>query len=662
MKKNFLLMVVLGMLTVQSIFGEEKTITLEQTVVSAESFGTSSRKIAKNIRIITKKEIEETGALTVEDSLKGVPGVIIRKLDGAPPIVDLRGSGMASSLTSTLLLLNGVPLSGIRSFDINSIPVSEIEKIEIIQGGGALMYGDGAAGGIVNIITQPLKNKKYYGNIGLEYGSWKTRRTNFRMGSQLGKGFSIQTSYSGYSSMDYRDRAYGTDFSGKNFDYRNSKDRSESIWVSGRKELENGNIELHYNHIKNKDYFTTYLEKEQYIENPKQMGITGSYIQDKTDIWNLSYNKRLKNNIDFLFNGGYHYGKNENQNFKIQEYFVTPQIKYTYGNKSYFIIGGDIRNGKREFKNTILLNGKNAPDDIRKSKAIYIMNKYSIGNWEFSQGYRREKVNYDYTSKVFGHVWNLLATNPVSSSSSNNNSLELGINYLYSNTGNIYFNYTNSMRTPSIVDMEAWTGDVKTKKEKIYEIGLRDYIYNTLLTSSVFLMDSQNEVYYDKTELFKVKTKNFDGKIRRVGTQLALIHYFDKLTLRENISFINPKIRSGEYKGKMFPTVPNLIVNMGATYHFTEQFNINTDLYYQSKAYADDDFNNNFEKENSYATLNINFSYKFNNGIELYGGVKNLFDKKYADGVAIMKSPFGPRSVYYPAEGRNIYAGFKYQF
>ena len=626
MKKNFLLMVVLGMLIVQSIFGEEKTIILEQTVVSAESFGTSSRKIAKNIRIITKKEIEETGALTVEDSLKGVPGVIIRKLDGAPPIIDLRGSGMASSLTSTLLLLNGVPLSGIRSFDINSIPVSEIEKIEIIQGGGALMYGDGAAGGIVNIITQPLKNKKYYGNIGLEYGSWKTRRTNFRMGSQLGKGFSIQTSYSGYSSMDYRDRAYGTDFSGKNFDYRNSKDRSESIWVSGRKELENGNIELHYNHIKNKDYFTTYLEKEQYIENPKQMGITGSYIQDKTDIWNLSYNKRLKNNIDFLFNGGYHYGKNENQNFKIQEYFVTPQIKYTYGNKSYFIIGGDIRNGKREFKNTILLNGKNAPDDIRKSKAIYIMN------------------------------------NPVSSSSSNNNSLELGINYLYSNTGNIYFNYTNSMRTPSIVDMEAWTGDVKTKKEKIYEIGLRDYIYNTLLTSSVFLMDSQNEVYYDKTELFKVKTKNFDGKIRRVGAQLALIHYFDKLTLRENISFINPKIKSGEYKGKMFPTVPNLIVNMGATYHFTEQFSINTDLYYQSKAYADDDFNNNFEKENSYATLNINFSYKFNNGIELYGGVKNLFDKKYADSVAIMKSHFGSRSVYYPAEGRNIYAGFKYQF
>ena len=49
MKKKFLLMVVLGMLIVQSIFGEEKTIILEQAVVSAESFGTSSRKMAKNI-------------------------------------------------------------------------------------------------------------------------------------------------------------------------------------------------------------------------------------------------------------------------------------------------------------------------------------------------------------------------------------------------------------------------------------------------------------------------------------------------------------------------------------------------------------------------------------------------------------------------------------
>lgn len=107
---------------------------------------------------------------------------------------------------------------------------------------------------------------------------------------------------------------------------------------------------------------------------------------------------------------------------------------------------------------------KKAPNDTRKSKALYLMNKITVKNWEFTQGYRRERVNYDYTSKVYGPVWNLLEANPVSSTSSNNNSFELGVNYLYSDSGNLYFNYTNSMRTPSIGDMEAWTGDVKTKK------------------------------------------------------------------------------------------------------------------------------------------------------------------------------------------------------
>ena len=41
---------------------------------------------------------------------------------------------MASSISSTIILLNGVPLNGLIVFDINSIPLNEVEKIEIIQG------------------------------------------------------------------------------------------------------------------------------------------------------------------------------------------------------------------------------------------------------------------------------------------------------------------------------------------------------------------------------------------------------------------------------------------------------------------------------------------------------------------------------------------------
>lgn len=385
--------------------------------------------------------------MNVEDALKGIPGLLIRNLDGAPPVIDLRGAGMASSLTSTLLLLNGVPLSGVRVFDVNSIPVSEIERIEIIQGGGALMYGDGAAGGVVNIITQTMKNKKYYGNVDLEYGSWKTGRIHLGIGGQMEKNFSLQASYSGYSSMDWRDRAHGIDMSGKTFDYRHKKDRKDSFWLSGKKEGKDQSIELRYSHMKSKDYFTTFLNKKQYEENPKQAGMTGNYIEDVTDIWNLSYHKKWSDKLDFLLYGGYHHGKNENQHFLMEEYFVTPQIKYLYGNNSYVIVSGDIRNGKREWKDTFLLNGKKAPNDTRKSKA-----------------------------------------------------------------------------------------------------------------------------------------------------------------------------------------------------------------------YADDDFKNEFSKENSYTTWDLHLSYHFQNGMEIYGGAKNLLDKKYAHSVAIMRSPFASQKVYHPANGRNVYVGFKYRF
>ena len=49
--------------------------------------------------------------------------------------------------------------------------------------------------------------------------------------------------------------------------------------------------------------------------------------------------------------------------------------------------------------------------------------------------------------------------------------------------------------------------------------------------------------------------QNFDGKVRRIGAQLSLAHYFDKLTLRERVSYIVPKVTSGIYDGKEFAGV-----------------------------------------------------------------------------------------------------------
>lgn len=633
----------------------------ETVIVTGDTFGTKTRNVSKNVHVITAEEIKEKGASNVQEALRGVPGVIVRRYDGGTAKIDLRGSGDAVSFSGTTVLLDGVPMNGLVKLDVNTIPASDIDRIEVIQGGGAVSYGDGSTGGVVNIITKAAKNKLNYGNINLEVGSWKTKKVNLAYGTKLTDKLSVGASYSNFSSMDYRER---------DPKYQNRKDEKESILLRARYELNDGTIDLRYSHTENIDIYTGYLEKAQFDKNPKQKGDWAGLIEGKTDIWNLSFNKKLTDKLDFLVYGGYSKDKSINQNQLTVEYFIKPELKYTYAPNSYLTVGVDYRDGRKKFKDTILVNdvkGK-APDDERESKGFYALNKTTFGNFEFTQGFRREKVEYKYSTKQYNPTsWKLEKIIPKGLNYSNNNSFELGINYLYSDTGNTYLNYTRATRTPTIGEAGAWHGEYKTQKNDIFEIGLRDYYKNTFINTSLFYITSENEVYYDKTNPNYSNNRNFDGKVRRTGAQLSLVHNFDKLTLRENLSYINPKVMSGKYKGKEFAGIPKFIINLGATYKFMENLTANVDVYHQSKIYAVDDFDNYHGKTNDFTTVDANVSYKFENGLEIYGGIKNLFDEKYAAGLTSTRAPksawgAGPRKVYYPADGRSFYTGFKYAF
>ena len=657
MKKKFMLLALIVLGSVSAFAEETPVLELKQTVVTSDSFGTSVREIAKNMTVVNAKEIKEKGAKTIADALRGVPGVVVREMDGSSPTIDLRGSG-ATAQFNTVILLDGIPVSGLAGFNLNSVPVEEISKIEVLQGAGAVMYGDGAIGGVVNIITKAPTNKTVYGGAGLEVGSWRTLRENVHLGGKVGDKLLLNASYSGSTSKDYRDRSP---------QYENKKDKTDSLWLRGKYLLDNGSIAINYNHSEDKDYYTGSLSKEQFDKNPRQVGSWSGYTYGINDIVNAKYNQKINDKIDIFLTAGYYHNKDKFQNNSTSEYFLRPEVKYTYAKDSYVTLGLDYRDGKRDFKDDVFVNGvsQKAPDDKRESFAGYITNKSTFGKWQFTQGYRREKVKYEYSSKVYNPItWQLSEVKPQSADYASNDSFEIGVNYLYSDTGNVFFNYTRALRTPTIQDAGAWYGPVKTQKNDIFEIGLRDAYKNTSIATSVFYINSKNEIYYDKTNPFSSNNQNFDGKVRRIGAQLSMAHYFDNLTLRERVSYIVPKVTSGTYDGKEFAGVSRWTVNAGATYKFTKGLTANVDAYYQSNAYAEDDFDNYFSKGNNYITVDANLSYAFENGIELYTGVSNLFDKKYADAVTSTRSSWGagPRKVYYPANGRSVYAGIKYTF
>ncbi len=648
MKKRLLLLSLL-VVSISSFAMKNETPVekLNETVITTGGFGLPIQKVAKNIVVITQKEIKDKGAKSIDEALRGTPGVIIKKMDGAQSFsIDLRGSGDTAS-SNMIVLIDGVPYNGLATFDINSIPVEKVAKIEIIQGSGAVIYGNGAIGGVVNIITKsPIINKKYYGSIGMEYGSWKTGKLNANIGTKVTDKLSLETSYSGETTMEYRDR---------NEEYKGKKDKRQSIWLNAKYELEAGNVDLKYNHSNGRDYYTSYLSKEDFKKNPKKASPFGhGNYKTKNDLWNLSFNKKLNDKVEVFLQGGHNTKKYEYTSVssygpwvtkeKIKEYFVKPQVKYNYMDTSYLILGGDIRKGTNTDEKT-----STTPKTIRKAKAIYVSNTNRVGDFEITEGYRSEKVKIEkgMTKKKFS-----------------GDSIELGVNYLYSDTGNTYFNYTRSFRAPVLMEVNFWKGDMNLHKTDTYELGLRDVYKNTSINTSVFYTLSKNEIYYDKLTPNPASwsgygaNMNFEGKVRRMGVQLSLEHDFDTLTLREKFSYINSKIKDGEHRGNKFAGVPEWTLDLGATYKFTDKFKVNVDGYYQSKTYAGDDFSNKNGKHNDYIVVGANASYDFDNGLELYGGVKNIFDKTYANAFYIKGTEIAP----YPADGRSFYTGFKYTF
>lgn len=120
------------------------------------------------VEIVTRKEIERTGATSLNELLHSIPSVDVFD-QGELASNSPAGSGTASimlrglSSSETLVLLNGrrLPVNALydssgagAAFDINSLPVGAIERIEILKDGGSAIYGADAVAGVVNFITR----------------------------------------------------------------------------------------------------------------------------------------------------------------------------------------------------------------------------------------------------------------------------------------------------------------------------------------------------------------------------------------------------------------------------------------------------------------------------------------------------------------------------
>ncbi|MGZ3574658.1 MAG: TonB-dependent receptor plug domain-containing protein [Vulcanimicrobiaceae bacterium] len=128
-------------------------------VITSDRSDETLKNAARTTFVITREQIVRYGYRNVADAVVTLPGVNLVRYGatGSAASFGIRGS----SSEQVLVLINGMPASGsqINNVDLDSLPTTGVERIEVVEGGGSTLYGSGSIGGIVNVITTPMASK-----------------------------------------------------------------------------------------------------------------------------------------------------------------------------------------------------------------------------------------------------------------------------------------------------------------------------------------------------------------------------------------------------------------------------------------------------------------------------------------------------------------------
>ncbi|HEX7571557.1 MAG TPA: TonB-dependent receptor [Bacteroidota bacterium] len=144
-----------GKETVLDVAMTGSAIQTEQVVVTAGKREQSLQDVPVSISVLDAAEIAQRNSTSLEDALRYIPGV---NMTGTQ--VNIRGSSGYSlgAGSRVLMLLDGIPFLAGDTGELNfeSVPMGQVDRIEVVKGASSALYGSNALGGVVNIITKPI--------------------------------------------------------------------------------------------------------------------------------------------------------------------------------------------------------------------------------------------------------------------------------------------------------------------------------------------------------------------------------------------------------------------------------------------------------------------------------------------------------------------------
>jgi iron complex outermembrane receptor protein len=564
--------------------------------------------------------------------------------------VDLRGFGETASFNTLVLVdgrrINEPDLSGV---DWTEIPLERVERIEIIRGGsGSVLYGDNAAGGVINIITKEGSTLKGGGEI--TTGSYSTFKSDAYASGSLDD-LSLYLSGRYFTSDGYRENS-DTEAKDLGVNLNYYANSIMKLYISSGYHKDNTGLP---GALKESD-FAAGISRTGSTHPNDFADVEDYYVQAVPEIY-LSTDNVVKVDASFRKRNWLSFATGDWGNFtgdsEIKTVIFSPQIliKNSIDKvRNNLILGVDYRDADNDIVNESLFFGFSSTGvfDLKKNDyGYYFHDEINIADSLYvSGGYRHDRAEFTFMPSRPKRV------------GMDGDAYTAGINYVFFKKSYVYCSFSRSFRYPLLDELYSFiantvnTGLVPQTSDD-YEAGARYYFSDKAYAHlNFFRINTGNEIFFNPMTF---TNENFDGRIRRDGIEISLNAEVNKwLTLRGSYSYLNAKIKGGEFKGNNVPDVPKHKATVEAVSSLGRGFTFMLSGVYIGERPFVSDFANAFSNQNSYFVFHGKITYRWK-ALTAFLNINNITNKEYSEYGVIGGFPI--EKSFYPSPERNFLVG-----
>ncbi len=644
-----------------------------EIIITSSRIGEEIENSPANVTVITADEINNSPATTLPELLAMEAGIFSNSYYGngaARSQIDIRGFGMTGG-QNTLILLNGRRLNDIdlAAVDFAAIPIANIERIEVVRSGGSVLYGDGASGGTVNIITKSHGAAGNSGSFQVGVGSFDSSEAALSL-THSGEHLSLNVVANQIKSDGYRD---------------NNELRQRNLQADLRFAHDAGELFLQFGGDEQKlrlpgpRTVDPTISLDELDDDRTGTNTPNDYADKRGHFITTGFSHNLSDSLELVVDAGYRkknqqaffdygFGFSDYLDTDLATWSFTPRLRIAYGAQGDNLLTLGLDYYDSQYDSDRKQTEHSAPihllDISQTSMALYAHTSNAISDdTTLTAGARRQWIDlrardiYDATAPgAFG------SQAPDYDNSEHENMFELGLRHYLNPNLSLFGKYERSVRFGTVDELYESNSFSHLEPQTANHIDLgAEYRSNDLLLKgTLYAMRLKDEIHYLPTGPFSGANINLDPT-KRYGAELtSSFHLSDDVTLKANYAHTVAKFRSGVNQGNDVPMVPSNTASLGLEAEIMPNLLFATTANYVGSKRFDNDQENTLHKIPSYWLVDIMLKGSFKDW-SLITKVNNLFDQEAYD-YGIKSNATVGRYNAYPLPERNYSVNLMYEW